>query len=102
MLAKERHPLRTQGCRLRFYNRTAVRARRENGMMKEERDVWKATAIERLQLGLHPGELHGVVGNSRVERNEKSVAIAECVGRVSVQAPRRTVRRNKAGVRREV
>src|ERR1044071_5413741 len=84
MLAKHRHPLRSQRESLRLDVCSTVRSGGEHRVMKKQRDVWISAAIEPRELRLDPVKLDLVVGNIRVEGDEKCITESERVCWISV------------------
>src|SRR5829696_7164820 len=93
MLAEERHiqiPDRRRlhfdaigslaaGTGRRVRRRAAVRTGGERRMVEEGDDVAVAIAVQTIELIAHPGELEGIGGNVRVERDHEHVAEAKRV-----------------------
>ena len=66
-------------------------------MVKKNDHVDVAAAIESFELRLGPFKLHVVAGDVRVERQHERVAVAERVGGIFRQPPRRSLGGNERG-----
>src|SRR6185503_8023178 len=63
--------------------------------MKERDHVPVSPTLEALELLLRPLDLDRIVRDVRVERDEETVAVAKRIRRISLQTPRRSLRRNQ-------
>src|SRR3954454_12022922 len=70
--------------------------------MTDRNKVHISSSVKRLELFPNPVQLRAVIGDDRVEEQHKSVAVAKGVGRISIETPRRALRRNEFVVRGEV
>src|SRR6266850_4537143 len=92
---EQRHVSRPHRSGLWFELWPAMRAGRKHWVMKGCNNIGVTISIQALELFPRPFKLRGVSCNIGVESHNEGIAVAEGIGRIPRQAPRRVVGRDQ-------